>query len=147
MHGGRWQDSMFPFFASNSWYLSSYTSVIADAAAYSLQVLQISPSLPQAMPWPSGDSCLWLSAQIQVRFHRPRTHRITSNEVMQFQQALTDFVSKWHTLFTNVYVPCSSLASTSYIDVSNLCKESSVSPDYNSYFICKIVEYPFPLVM
>ena len=34
-------------------------------------------------------------------------------------QALTDFVSKWRTLFANVYVPCWSLASTSYIDVSN----------------------------
>ena len=32
----------------------------------------------------------------------------TCNEGIHFQQALTDFVSKWRTLFVNVYVPCSS---------------------------------------
>ena len=59
-HGGSWQDSMSPTFPWNSWYLSSFTSAIADAAACSVQILQRSPSLP--MPWPSDDSCLWLSA-------------------------------------------------------------------------------------
>ena len=85
---------------------------------------------------------------MQVRFPCPeRTNRITSNEGMQSQKALTDFDSKWHTLFANVYVPCSSLASTPYIDVSNLSEESSVASHYNSYFTGKIVRYPFPLVV
>ena len=62
-HGGSWQYSMSLFFAWNSGYLSSFASVIpAAAAAYSIQVLQISPSLPQAMPWSSDDFCLSLSA-------------------------------------------------------------------------------------
>ena len=60
-HGGSSQDSIFPFFAWNSWYLSSFISAIAAAAAYSLQVLQISPSLPQAVPWPSDDLSLIIS--------------------------------------------------------------------------------------
>ena len=64
-----------------------------------------------------------------------RTNRITSHEGMRPQQALTDFFSKWHTLFANVNVPCSSLASKSCIDVSNLSEESSVSSDYNSYLM------------
>ena len=66
---------------------------------------------------------------------------------MQSQQALTNFVSKWCTLYFNVYVPCSSLASTFYKDVSNLSEGSSVSSDYNNFFTCKLVRYPFPLVM
>ena len=45
-------------FALNSWYLGSFTTAIVDAAAYSLQVLQIIPSRPHAMPWPSDDCCL-----------------------------------------------------------------------------------------
>ena len=75
------------------------------------------------------------------------TNRITSHEGMQSQQALTDLFSKWRTLFAKVCVPCLSLASTSCIDASNLSEESSVSSDYHSYFPCKIVGYPFPLVM
>ena len=43
-------------------FFSSFTSAIVNTAAYSLQVLQISPSLPHAIPWHSDDSCLWLSA-------------------------------------------------------------------------------------
>ena len=46
---------------------------------------------------------------MHVRFPRPRTQKSHPHS----QQALTDFVSKWRTLFANVYVPCSSLASTS----------------------------------
>ena len=119
-----------------------------DADPNSPQVLQISPSLPPAMPPPSGDSCFDYQLKCKYVFLVPEcTNRITSNEGMQPQQALTDFVSKWCTLFANVYVPCSSLASTSYIDVSNLSEESSVLSDYNSYFTCKTVGYPFSLVM
>ena len=120
----------------------------ADADAYSPQVLQLSPSFPQAMlplqMTPVSDCQL----KCKYVFLVPeRTNRITSNEGMQSQQALTDFVSKSRTLFANVYVPCLSLTSTSYIDVSNLSEESSVSSDYNSYFTCKTVGYSFPLVM
>ena len=76
-----------------------------------------------------------------------RTNRITSNEDKQSQKALTDFASKWRTLFANAHVPCSSLASTSFIDVFNLPEESPVTSDYNNYFTCKLVGYPFPLVI